>query len=97
MNFIQAIGKFAFVAAVLGGGTCWFVAVINMFRTVANRKPDVPLFPSWWQSPFNILFRPSQLTERGLSARRWCFYALAGSLVCWAFGMLVALTTGMVK
>jgi hypothetical protein len=44
-----------------------------MFRTVANRKEGVPLFPNWYESPFNIIFRPHQLTERGLIARRRCF------------------------
>ena len=94
MDLIQTFGEFAFVAAIFGGFVCWFVVAINMFRTVANRKPGVPLFPNWWESPFNILFRPSQLTETGLSARRWCFYGGVGFLACWALGILVGLTTG---
>ena len=73
---------------VLGGFACGLIVVINMFRTVANRRPEIPLFRSWWESPFNILFQPSLLTERGLSARRWCFYGLLGFL---GFSLLGAL------
>ena len=97
MNLFQIISKFAFLAAVSGGFFWFFVAVINMFRAVANRKPDVPVFPNWWESPFNIIYRPCQLTERGLSARRWYFYGLVGFIVCWAIGILVGLATGIAK
>jgi hypothetical protein len=66
----QAIGTVAFAAAVLGGMASGVVAIVNMFRTVAYRKDGVPLFPHWYVSPFNVVFRPDQLTDRGLAARR---------------------------
>ena len=75
---------------VLGGFACWLIVLINMFRTVANRRPEIPLFRSWWESPFNILFQPFLLTERGLSARRWCFYGLLGFLGFWLLGALLS-------
>jgi hypothetical protein len=95
MNPVQTVGYVVFVAAVLGGFVCGFIVVVNMFRTVANRKPDVPLFPNWWESPFNILFRPSQLTDRGLSARRCCVDGSLGFLVCLVVAAFIAVTTGI--
>ena len=74
--------------AMLGALVSWFVATINMFRTVANRKEGVPLFPHWHESPWNILFRPHQLTERGLTARRRCFQGVVGFLICAVIGMI---------
>jgi hypothetical protein len=64
MNAVEAIGQAGFAAAIFGGFACWFICVINMFRAVQYRKPGVALFPSWYESPFNILFYPSQLTDR---------------------------------
>jgi hypothetical protein len=95
MNLVQALGYLGFVGACICAVICWFIAAINMFRTVAYRKPGVPLFPHWWESPFNILFRPSQLTARGLEARRWCFYGVVGFLVCGGFVMIVGVSTGV--
>jgi hypothetical protein len=66
------------VASFVGIVASWFVGVVNMFRAVANRKEGAPLCPHWYESPFNYLFRPSQLTDRGLSARRLCFYGFVG-------------------
>jgi hypothetical protein len=78
----------AFVAAF----TFWFIGVVNMFRVVANRKDGVPLFPNWFESPFNILFRPSQLTDRGIIARRKCFYGFIGFILsCAILGVVAVL------
>jgi len=95
MNAVEAIGQAGFAAAIFGGFACWFICVINMFRAVQYRKPGVALFPSWYESPFNILFYPSQLTDRGLAARRWCFYGLCGLISCWIFAAIVGLSTGV--
>jgi hypothetical protein len=42
-------------------------------RATMHRKPGVPYWPGNLESPNNILFRPHQLTEVGLRARRLCF------------------------
>jgi hypothetical protein len=82
---IEIVATLAFIGACLGSFLCAFLVLVNMFRAVANRKEGVPIFPSWYESPFNILFRPHQLTERGLRARRLCLYGFAGF---WLFAML---------
>jgi len=71
------------------------VCFVNMFRAVAHRKDGVPIFPSWYESPFNILFQPSQLTDQGLSARRWCFYGFGGFWIFGAVAMAIGLLTGV--
>ena len=96
MNVVQALGYVVdFIGAILGGFVSRFIALINMFRAVAYRKPDVSLFPHWWESPFNPLFRPAQLTDRGLATRRWCFYGVIGFVVCWVFNAVVSVATGV--
>jgi hypothetical protein len=75
---LEAIIGTIVAAAFIGAIASWFIAVVNVFRTVANRREGVPLFPIWFESPFNILFRPAQLTDRGLIARRRCFYGVIG-------------------
>ena len=57
----------------------WIVAVVNLFRTIANRRPGI----SVWHIrlayfPPNIIFFPDLLTERGrLFRRRFTLSALA--------------------
>ena len=43
----------------------WYHAI----KMARNRKPGVP-FSEGAQSPYNIVFRPHQLTTEGLSARK---------------------------
>jgi hypothetical protein len=95
MDPTQVVGTLAFFAACLSGMACLVVVLVNMFRAVANRKEGVPLFPNWYESPFNILFRPSQLTDRGLSARRWCFYGVVGFFIFCASGIAIGVLTGV--
>jgi hypothetical protein len=62
-----------------------------MFLTVKYRKPEVPLFPhGMLYSPFNILFRPSKLTEKGLRARKRCVLGFAGFFTCVALVIMIA-------
>ena len=46
-------------------------------QTIMNRKPGVPFFPGNQESPGNVLFRPHQLTEKGLWARKQFFIWLS--------------------
>jgi hypothetical protein len=66
--------------------------VVSCILTTLNRKPGVPYFPGDGENPNNIIFRPHQLTEAGLKARRWCLISIAvfmatiliiAPLVCW--------------
>jgi hypothetical protein len=67
----------------IGCGAC---AVYNMFRAALNRKPGVPFFPSAFESPFNILFVPSDLTPAGLRYRRRTFACV---LLCLGVAVLM--------
>jgi hypothetical protein len=79
---LEAMAGIVFVAAFVAAVVSWFVAAVSMFRMVANRKEGVPLFPAWYESPVNLVFRPRNLTDRGLSARRWLFYGFIGFIAC---------------
>jgi hypothetical protein len=62
----------------------WFTALSYLFKTVANRHPGVRLWSAeLGYLPFNIVFRPDLLTDRGQLARqrfgRWLLVFL-GSL-----------------
>jgi len=85
-----------FIALVLGFGAaaCWLISMVNMLRMVVHRKPSVPLFRSWWASPFNIMFRPCDLTEKGLRARKLIFVGAVGFFVCLLFSTLIGLLFG---
>ena len=89
MDLVQSYGRIAFLGAITVAILCWFVAVINMFRTVAHRKPGIPLFSHWLDNPFNLMLRPGQLTERGVTARRWCMYGVVGFLFCFVLGAVI--------
>jgi hypothetical protein len=97
MNAMEVIGGLVVAVAFLCAFSSWVIATVNMFRTVANRKDGVPLFPNWYESSFNILFRPSQLTDRGLSARRWCFYGVAGFIISCALAIAISELTGVAQ
>lgn len=95
MDFVKLAGFIGFVGMFFGAFVCWVIATVNMFQVVANRKEGVPLFPHWWESPFNVVFRPQHLTDRGLAARRRCFYGTIGFIVFWLLGAAIGLVTGV--
>jgi hypothetical protein len=90
MRVSDAIAWLFFAGSVIGFVAGWFLVMINMFRVVANRKEGAPLFPNWYEGPFNYICRPSQLTERGLAARRWYFYGVASMVLS---AILAAITS----
>ena len=95
MSAFQVIGYIGFVASCVGAVACRFVIVVNMFRAVALQKPDVPLRWSLRESPFNILFRPNDLTKRGKTARSWCSFGVVGFLLSFLLAVLVGVVTGV--
>lgn len=95
MNIITIIGGVLFGMTWLAGLYFILDSLINAFRAIAYRKEDVPLFPHWWESPFFILFRPEQLTDRGLIARHRFFMGIIGYLICWTLAILIAWITGV--
>jgi hypothetical protein len=91
---MQAAGGILCFIAVVGVFVCWLVGMINMFRAVCYCKEGVPLFRHWYGSPFNILFRPDDLTDQGLAARRWFFRGFAGFILCVLAAVAIASLTG---
>ncbi len=74
----------------------WFIALSNLFRTVRNRRPGVPL----WHSrlayfPPNIVFFPDLLTEQGRLCRRRFALSIIAFLSAVAFGLLLSGVAGL--
>jgi hypothetical protein len=70
------------------------VGTFNAVRMVQRRKPGVPIMEKLYESPFNLAFKPSKLTDEGLRARRLMFITLLAAAACWlmgfvAFGLMV--------
>ncbi len=84
---LEVISGTMVAISLVGAIVSWFTCVINLFRMVANRKEGVPLFQTWYDSPWNIIFRPHLLTERGLAARRRCMLGFAGFVLFIFLGM----------
>jgi hypothetical protein len=55
----------------------FLTGMIFMFRANANRNEGAPGSMS-----FEGVLNPDKLTERGLVARRYCYYGLAVGLFC---------------
>ena len=94
MATLRVAGSVACFALFLAAFASWVIVLVNMFRMVANRKPGVPLFPGGLQSPFNIVFRPHQLTEAGLRARRLCLWGTLGLVLSMALAATIGIATG---
>ena len=92
---MQTLATIVFTACILGGFVCWGVAVYNMFRTVALRKPGVSKWHGTWFNPFNLLLQPGKLTDAGLVARKRCFFGLLRFLACWVLAVLVGSAVGL--
>jgi hypothetical protein len=78
------------IALMLIAAACWLTSVINWFLVVMNRKPGLPLFPNWFESPGNYIFRPGSLTDKGLRARRWVFVGVIGFFACIGLGIMLS-------
>ena len=57
---------------------CWLLIAVNAILMIRRRKSGVPLMRSMLGSPANIIFRPEDLTEDGLRARRRTIWACVG-------------------
>ena len=82
-----------FITLVLGFGAtaCWLISAVNMHRMVVHRKPGVPMYRRLWANPFNIMFRPGDLTEKGLRARNLILVGAVGFFVCVLLSALIDL------
>ncbi len=69
--------------------------MFHMVRMTLNRKPGVPYFPGSFQTPYNIIFHPEQLTERGLQSRRRVVYGVLGMLIAGGVAALIGAVTGV--
>lgn len=92
---MQTIGEIAFVGCILSGMVCWCIAIYNMFRAVALRKPGVSMWPGTWLSPFYLLLQPDKLTEAGIVARNRFLFGVVGFFACWLLGMALGFTLGL--
>jgi len=68
---------------------CFWVCLAFAVRTVQLRKPGLPLFPSWLESPFNHPLSSTHLSEAGLRARRKCFGFGIASIAFTALYLLI--------
>jgi hypothetical protein len=55
----------------------WLQTISYASRAGANRKPGLSYMPDGWGNPMNYLFRPDDLTAKGLQQRRLCFIHLS--------------------
>jgi hypothetical protein len=79
------------VGLIAGVGVAGLLASLSLmafhlFRMVTNRKDGVPFIATMFEGPLGIIFRPEQLTERGLAARRLSLVAMK-----WSFLFLLLL------
>lgn len=70
---------------------CFVLMVYYAHVAIDNRKPDAQLYPG--EKPWNILFRPHQLTEKGLKARKSHFICLAVMLITFAIISIIAVVS----
>jgi hypothetical protein len=61
-----------------GGFACWAVALASMLLAAGSRRADVPR-PSFFEGPFDVVYRPSLLTAEGRRHRKRFFLAAGGS------------------
>ncbi|MFL6546618.1 MAG: hypothetical protein ACJ8LM_15760 [Candidatus Udaeobacter sp.] len=84
VGVIGGIGVVGLVASL-------FSMMFSLFRMVTNRKDGVPLLTNWFEGPLGIIFRPEQLTDRGLAARRLSLRAMRWSFMFFLLGAIAAL------
>jgi hypothetical protein len=70
--------------------------MINAILMVRRRKPGVPLCRDW-SSPYNIVFRPNDLTASGLRARRNLIFGFLGWFVCAGVFLAVGAATDILQ
>jgi hypothetical protein len=73
----SAFDRFAYIAIAIAF-VSFFVMAVNIFRAAANHKDGENVIAN-----LSVLFAQNKLTERGLAARRWCMWGLAGFIVMW--------------
>jgi hypothetical protein len=78
-----------FASTYSAAALAWSAAALYLFKTIANRQPEVRLWSAaLGYVPLNIVFRPELLTERGrLCRRRFCLAILT---------FVVAVSVGLV-
>ncbi len=70
----------------------WIVAVTNLFRTIAHRRPGIPAWhPRFAYFPPNIIFFPDLLTDRGRLCRKRFTVSAVAFVAALALGAVVSL------
>lgn len=83
----KEIGAVFVLSATLVSFVSFFFSCYYLVKTSLNRRPGVP-FSDRGQSPYNIVFRPHQLTEAGLKSRRKFIFWIT-LLVCTLLSTIV--------
>ena len=78
------------VASMLMTFVCFWLTLGFATRAMQLRKRDVPLFPSWLQSPYNHLFVASRFSDAGLRARRIALLSALGLVLFVALDFLLS-------
>ncbi len=91
---MTGLPRIVFFACLAVGIWCFTGTVIHMVLVMVHRKPGCRLFPSWYESPFNYLFKPRSLTDQGLRSRRRVLLNLIGFLAAWGTGIAIAVVYG---
>jgi hypothetical protein len=84
---VTAIGNCVLLVIGVGCFACWAVALASMLLAARSRRPGAPR-PTLWEGPFDVMYRPSLLTEEGKRHRRRCLAGIAGFLLLGALGTL---------
>jgi len=94
-DVLIGIALIGFIAACIGGIVAWFAILIYGFKAVRRARPGVQLWgrETLW-NPWNVLLRPSLLTEEGRAYRRKCFLAVGVFTACVGVPLLLAALTG---
>ena len=80
-------------AAFFGVFVSWLIMTINMIRVTGHIKEGVTIYGR----KTNVLFRPHELTDRGLAVRRWFFYGLIGFFACLLIGFALGALAGLMQ
>jgi hypothetical protein len=86
--FLDFVILMFFASTYSAAAIAWSVAVLYLWKTIANRRPEVRLWSAaLGYVPLNIVFRPELLTERGRLCRRRFGVALLAFVVAVSAGL----------
>lgn len=99
MNAILAgILLITFLLAMIIAPVAWVVAVVFMFKTIANRKPHVDLWrDAPMRNPWNIMLDSNLLTDEGLRCRKIALKAVVWFTIPTLLVLILAAVMGLLN